>query len=336
MVVEAADAAIFDNHDPVKGGFSQLPEAQRGFLQLQFPALELRDVRGNRNHLTPTGSPLGNLQPAILHERLFERCGWVVVARDALVEPSLRIAFCRRKPVGAQVAFQQRGECRTALRFIQRHPVVLTKPLVRQHQPVVAVIEREGIRHGLDRSGKIVLSLNRETSLAEYEKGDNAARGDDKQKDQGKQIVRVANLALHITDQALLNLHRLTRIAAELPRKSIHGLSNSLDLPPGQSVFSQKLHLRLQVDQFTIERIERRGSAVDFGDGPHVFRILEQRNAGKENFVSIDNRDRRTFRIQRTIEVHGVDVSQERRFNFTDSPKWRVIATRLDVFVVTV
>ncbi|CAI8350868.1 MAG: Uncharacterised protein [Rhodospirillaceae bacterium] len=123
--------------------------------------------------------------------------------------------------------------------------MVLAKALVRQHQPIIGVVEREGIRHGFDRRGQIVLSLDGETPLPEHEKRDDAAGADDEQEDYGEQVVGVAHLALYSGDQPFLHLHGFARIAAEFPSVAAHGLTDRLDLPSGEAVLSNELHLRL-------------------------------------------------------------------------------------------
>ena len=214
--------------------------------------------------------------------------------------------------------------------------MVLAKALVRQHQPIIGVVEREGIRHGLDRCGQIVLGLDGKAPLPEHEKGDDAAGADDEQENHGEQVVGVAHLALHPGNQPFLHLHGFTRVAAELPGVAAHGLADCLDLPGGEAVLGDQLHLRLQIDQLAIKRIEGDGRAVDLGDGAHGLGLLEQRDPAEQHLVGVNHRDRRAFRVERPVEVHGVDVAQQRGFDFADPPERGIVAPGLDILVVAV
>ena len=72
VVVEAGDVVVLDHHDAVERGLGQLLKPQAGARQLQLAVLELGDVGGDGDHLAATGAALGDLQPAVAHEGLFE------------------------------------------------------------------------------------------------------------------------------------------------------------------------------------------------------------------------------------------------------------------------
>ena len=260
----------------------------------------------------------------------------MIVPVDPPGQPRARVISGRGKALLAQIAFQQVGKARTGLGFVEAQPVVLAKALVRQHQPIIRVVEREGIRHGLDRRRQIVLGLDGEAPLPEHEERDDAAGADDEQEDHGEQVVGVAHLALHPGNQPFLHLHGFARVAAELPGVAAHGLADCLDLPGGEAVFGDQLHLRLQIDQLAVERIEGDGRTVDLGDGAHGLGLLEQRDPAEQHLVGIDHGDRRAFRVERPVEVHGVDVTQQRGFDFADPPERGVVAPGLDILVVAI
>ena len=82
------------------------------------------------DHLAATGATLGDLQPAVAHEGLFEGGSRMIVPVDPPGQPSARIISGGGKALLAQIAFQQVGKARTGLGFVEAQPMVLAKALV--------------------------------------------------------------------------------------------------------------------------------------------------------------------------------------------------------------